>query len=126
MQSQVACAVSCPSRTVSLCEIRYILTKRTQDDQQHFPLAAVCINITKMVMDALAAGSFSSILDEIDKGVLLAWLPLTAPCPLTFEFELQAIPVAETTCSQAMSPFSVRTSHSPLAVRSIAVTGVWR
>ena len=98
MQSQVACAVSCPSRTVSLCEIRYILTKRTQDDQQHFPLAAVCINITKMVMDALAAGSFSSILDEIDKGVLLAWLPLTAPCPLTFEFELQAIPVAETTC----------------------------
>ncbi|CAE7309063.1 ELMOD3 [Symbiodinium sp. CCMP2592] len=49
----------------------------SQDDQQHFPLAAVCINITKMVMDALAAGSFSSILDEIDQG---------------------AIPVAETTC----------------------------
>eukprot|EP00439_Symbiodinium_sp_Y106_P046577 s2124_g5.t4 len=59
------------------CKVCPRIGSHWEDDQQHFPLAAVCINITKMVMDALAAGSFSSILDEIDKG---------------------AIPVAETTC----------------------------
>ena len=36
------------------------------------------------------------------------------------------LPVAETTCSQTMSPLSVTTFHSPLRCRSIAVTVVWR
>ena len=36
------------------------------------------------------------------------------------------LPVAETTCSQVMSPLSVRTSQSPPAVRSMAVTVVLR
>lgn len=33
----------------------------SQDVQQNFPLAAVCINITKMVMDALVANQLSSL-----------------------------------------------------------------
>ena len=36
------------------------------------------------------------------------------------------LPVADTTCSQTMSPLSVTTFHSPLGSRSIAVTVVWR
>jgi hypothetical protein len=36
------------------------------------------------------------------------------------------LPVAETTCSQAMSPLSVFTSHSPPACRSMPVTVVLR
>ena len=36
------------------------------------------------------------------------------------------LPVAETTCSQTMSPLSVLTSHSPAGVRSMAVTVVLR
>jgi hypothetical protein len=32
-----------------------------EDVQQNFPLAAVCINITKMVMDALVANQLSSL-----------------------------------------------------------------
>ena len=36
------------------------------------------------------------------------------------------LPVAETTCSQTMSPLSVFTSHSPDGVRSMAVTVVLR
>ena len=38
-----------------------------QDDQQNFPLAAVAINITKMVMDELTAGSLSSIIGSDNK-----------------------------------------------------------
>lgn len=64
----------CFSHFFEIFKAAYLLS---QDDQQHFPLAAVCINITKMVTDELAAGSFSSILDEIGK---------------------EAIPIAETTC----------------------------
>ncbi|CAE7607738.1 unnamed protein product [Symbiodinium sp. KB8] len=64
----------CFSHFFEIFKAAYLLS---QDDQQHFPLAAVCINITKMVTDELAAGSFSNILDEIGK---------------------EAIPIAETTC----------------------------
>ena len=35
-------------------------------------------------------------------------------------------PVAVTTCSQAMSPLSVFTSHSPFGFCSMPVTLVWR
>ncbi len=36
------------------------------------------------------------------------------------------LPEALTTCSQAMSPLSVRTSHSPDGFRLMPVTVVWR
>ena len=36
------------------------------------------------------------------------------------------LPEHDTTCSQVTSPLSVRTSHSPDRVRSMAVTAVWR
>ena len=44
-----------------------------KDVEQNFPLAAVCINITKMVMDALQTGHLAN-LEAPDAGKPRVWL----------------------------------------------------
>ena len=87
-------------------------------DEVRFPQHAHLRQALGLARDDLRMGSVT---------IYWCWTGITGTSSPTIAPVFRAkLPVAETTCSQTMSPLSVVTSHSPPGGRSIAMTVVWR